>query len=256
MRKKFLTLFLATMLIISSFPMKIFAGQSADNIGERTNMELLNAILQERPWVLETLLEGDISNNPYAMMQTDQLNRETFLMPLVLKRSTENVGLAVILSALEVYSSKEDCFSDAGNNLIEMLEFIKSCCGVETDEEAMEIANNVVASIEELKYEAIFNDIIKSDYTASWGETLLDEDSNLENLRQRSKALKKIKAYQTALKDCIGFPKDRQEMITVDKTLLDYGKYLMTLDEYAANALNAYEQDLQGYLEERQSQDQ
>lgn len=249
MRRKLFCIWMCIVMIVTLMPSMAFAEESAANIGERTNMELLDAILQERPWVLETLLDGDISNNPYAMIQNMEQSRETLLMPFVLKKSTENAGFATLLVALELYANKEDYFSDAGDRLLEMQELIKSCYGVESNEKAMEVAEDIVANVDELRYESVFNEIIKSNYTASWGESILDEDSNLENLRQRSKVLKKIKAYQTALKDCIGFMGDNMSSITVDKSLVDYGEYAVTLEEYASHVLSAYEQDLQGYLE-------
>ena len=98
-------------------------------------------------------------------------------MPFVLKKSTENAGFATLLVALELYANKEDYFSDAGDRLLEMQELIKSCYGVESNEKAMEVAEDIVANVDELRYESVFNEIIKSNYTASWGESILDEDS-------------------------------------------------------------------------------
>ena len=149
MRRKLFCIWMCIVMIVTLMPSMAFAEESAANIGERTNMELLDAILQERPWVLETLLDGDISNNPYAMIQNMEQSRETLLMPFVLKKSTENAGFATLLVALELYANKEDYFSDAGDRLLEMQELIKSCYGVESNEKAMEVAEDIVANVDE-----------------------------------------------------------------------------------------------------------
>jgi len=84
MRRKLFCIWMCIVLIVTLIPSVAFAEESATNIGERTNMELLDAILQERPWVLETLLDGDVSNNPYAMIQTVGQSKETLLMQYAL----------------------------------------------------------------------------------------------------------------------------------------------------------------------------
>lgn len=245
MRRKLFCIWMCIVLIVTLIPSVAFAEESATNIGERTNMELLDAILQERPWVLETLLDGDVSNNPYAMIQTVGQSKETLLMQYALNNCREHAGLAAVLSALEVYANSGEYVSDAGNN---MVDFIKSYYGLDSNDAAMKTLDDIVTSVDELKYESIFNELIKSNYTASWGETLLEEDSNLENLRQRSKVLKKVKAYQAALKDFIGLSGGSESTIIIDKTIPDYGEYEVTIEKYTEHMLSAYEEDLKGYL--------
>ena len=245
MRRKLFCIWMCIVMIVTLMPSMAFAEESAANIGERTNMELLDAILQERPWVLETLLDGDISNNPYAMIQTVGQSKETLLMQYALNNCREHAGFAAVLSALEVYANSGEYVSDAGNN---MVDFIKSYYGLDSNDAAMKTLDDIVTSVDELKYESIFNELIKSNYTASWGETLLEEDSNLENLRQRSKVLKKVKAYQAALKDFIGLSEGSESTIIIDKTIPGYGEYEVTIEKYAEHMLSAYEEDLKGYL--------
>ena len=61
--KKHISLFLSIVVVITSCSLAYFAkAQKSINI----NSELLDSVLSDRYWVIETLVNGDISNNPYS----------------------------------------------------------------------------------------------------------------------------------------------------------------------------------------------
>lgn len=233
--KKHISLFLSIVVVITSCSLAYFAkAQKSINI----NSELLDSVLSDRYWVIETLVNGDISNNPYSYINPSSTSQN--LLDEVLENYQNNAAFKELVDAMDVYSNTGQYVSGLSDDVLSQFE---SWFG------SSDSVDKVIASTDELKYESILNDIIKTDYTSSWGDTLFDENMNLETLKQRSKVLKKLSVYQTSLKDIVGLNHSESSSIIVyDPYNAKTDTYEIDIDDYVGHFLNAYEQDLGNYL--------
>lgn len=202
------------------------------------NIELLDSLLRDRSWIIESIVSGDIQNNPYAIANPS--STAECLLYEVLENYKNNAAFKALVDAMDVYANTGQYLNGFTDDVLSTFE------GWFGDSAA---ANKIVASTDELKYESILNEVIKTDYTASWGDTLFEENMELENLKQRGKLLKKLNTYQTALKDAVGLYGSDSSAVTVYEP---YGvqteTYEIDLAEYVNHFLSAYQQDLETYL--------
>lgn len=234
--KNFISIILSITIVITSCSVAFIARAQKKDVN--INIELLDSILNDRYWVIETLVSDDITNNPYAVINPSSTSQS--LMDEVLENYQNDTAFKALVDAMDVYSNTGQYLSGFADNIVTTLE---GWFG------NMDSVDKVVASTDELKYESILNDIIKTDYTSSWGDTLFEENMDLENLKQRSEILKKIDSYQTALKDVVGLNHSESSSIVIyNPSNTKTETFEIDIDDYVGHFLDAYEQDLERYL--------
>lgn len=235
-RKKIIACVIAIAIAITSTGVSLYTYAFDKNVN--INSALLDSILNDRYWIIETLVSGDISNNPYSNINPSSTNQT--LMDEVLENYQNDKAFKALVDAMDVYSNPDQYFSGFADDILSTFE---GWFG------SADSADKIVASTAELKYESILNEIIKTDYTSSWGDTLFEENMDMEELKQQSKILKKIKSYQTVLKDEIGLNRSESSSIIVyDPYNTKTETFEIDIEDYAGHFLDAYEQDLGEYL--------
>lgn len=235
-RKKIIACVIAIAIAITSTGVSLFTYAFDKNVN--INSALLDSILNDRYWIIETLVSGDISNNPYSNINPSSTNQT--LMDEVLENYQNDKAFKALVDAMDVYSNPDQYFSGFADDILSTFE---GWFG------SADSADKIVASTAELKYESILNEIIKTDYTSSWGDTLFEENMDMEELKQQSKILKKIKSYQTVLKDEIGLNRSESSSIVIyDPYNTKTETFEMDIEDYVGHFLDAYEQDLGEYL--------
>ena len=235
-RNKILPVVLSVVIALTPCAVALLAKAQEKTIN--VSVELLDSLLRDRSWVIESIVSGDIQNNPYAIANPS--STAECLLDEVLENYKNNAAFKALVDAMDVYANTGQYLNGFTDDVLSTFE------GWFGDSAT---ANKIVASTDELKYESILNEVIKTDYTASWGDTLFEENMELENLKQRGKLLKKLNTYQTALKDAVGLYGSDSSAVTVYEP---YGvqteTYEIDLAEYVNHFLSAYQQDLETYL--------
>lgn len=235
-RKKIIACAIAIAIAITSTGVSLYTYAFDKNVN--INSALLDSILNDRYWIIETLVSGDISNNPYSNINPSSTNQT--LMDEVLENYQNDKAFKALVDAMDVYSNPDQYFSGFADDILSTFE---GWFG------SADSADKIVASTSELKYESILNEIIKTDYTSSWGDTLFEENMDMEELKQQSQILKKIKSYQTVLKDEIGLNRSESSSIIVyDPYNTKTETFEIDIEDYVGHFLDAYEQDLGEYL--------
>lgn len=230
--KKIVSILISISIIITSCSVAFYAKATND---VDVNVKLLESLLNDRKWVIETLEKGILDNNPYNIVNTSATS-ET-LLDEVLQNYKNDAAFKTLVDAMDIYANKGDYMSGITDSVLDLF-------GGNSD-----AANKVVASTDELKYESILNEVLKTDYYSSWGDTLFEENMNLEKLRQQSKMLKKLRAYQTVLKDHIGMNYgDSNAIIVYDPNDTVTADYKLNIQDYVGHFLDAYQEDLEKYL--------
>lgn len=230
--KKIVSILISISIIITSCSVAFYAKATND---VDVNVKLLESLLNDRKWVIETLEKGILDNNPYNIVNTSATS-ET-LLDEVLQNYKNDAAFKTLVDAMDIYANKGDYMSGITDSVLDLF-------GGNSD-----AANKVVASTDELKYESILNEVLKTDYYSSWGDTLFEENMNLEKLRQQSKMLKKLRTYQTVLKDHIGMNYgDSNAIIVYDPNDTVTADYKLNIQDYVGHFLDAYQEDLEKYL--------
>ena len=230
----------AVMLSVLSFSYSACAAEGASEIN--INCKLLDSVMQDRPWVIDTLLEDDWSGNPYAgVLAASKGPKEC-----VMENYTGSLAFRAVVNAMEFYANAGQYFegfaNDELNDLMDKL-------GVGSDTEVYEAVNKYTASLGSLKYESIFNDMLIQNYESSWGTTLSDESMNYEILNQRAAVYKKLGAYQSALQDYLGLTNMHSEIVIYDPLNQASADYRVNIEKYTGHFMDAYKADLKNYLD-------
>lgn len=234
--KRLLSVFMALVIVVTSCCVGLFANAQDKHID--INKEMLDSILNERYWIIETLVDGDISNNPYAIINPSSPNQN--MMQEVLENYQNNEAFKALVNAMEVYSNSGQYLNGFADDILSVFE---SWFG------NSDTADKIIASTDELKYESILNEILQTDYESSWGDTLFEENMDMENLKQRADILGKLNSYQTTLKDFVGLNNsDSSSIIIYDPYNMESDTFEIDIEDYVGHFLDAYGQDLEVYL--------
>lgn len=211
----------------------------AENETINLNKELLEIVINERPWIIDTLVYNDRTNNPYNAVVT--FNGQS-MKDEVLENYKANDAYQMLIDAMALYADTGEYISGFTDDVISVF---MSWFGDDTPEGALKVADDLVKSTSELKYESILNDVLVADYKASWGETLQDSNMNLEYLRQQNELLKKLSIYQTRLMNATGAGfVGESEILVFDSAKSVTADYKITLEDYVTHFLDSYETDL------------
>lgn len=241
LKKRILAIVLSIATLFSCCCVGLYAYAEKKTI--EVNKELLESLLTDRYWVIETLANGDMTNNPYR--EAAVLPNQT-MMDDVLERYQTNAAFKALVAAMEVYANTGEYVSGFADDIIATF---MDWFSLDDSEGALAVVDDVVSSTAELKYESILNDVIISDYTSSWGETLYEENMDLEYLKQLGSLFGKMSAYQTALKDTVGLHGSPYSgVVFYDPHDIAPFDYKIDMETYTSHFLTAYEQDLEGAL--------
>lgn len=226
MKHKKITAFILTVVVLlTSCYLWMYAYATAQEVNP--NVLLLESLLDNRYWVIESLVNSDFSNNPYTELITNA-TEESF-MEEVLTNYKNDEAFKLLVDGMETYKNTG---TYATNWTQELIAVLLHSLGLLDDAALVDYVDHHIKSVDNLQYEDIINAVLAEDYTSSWGSTLFEADSNLEQYRQFSKTLKNLSGYQKALKD--------------NNDLLAEGYFSSADDfmDYTDNFLTAYEDTL------------
>lgn len=192
--KKPIALLLTVLLLLSSAAVAIFAaGESAKSVD--ANVLMFESLLRDRPWVVDSLVKGDFSTNPFT--SASPYASEESLMTSVLTNYQNDKAFQYLVDTMEEYDNASYYVK---MELQEMIAVFSYWLGMMDDDELITYTDETIKSVDDLQYEGILNDILKEDYTSSWGSTLFEANSSVEEYRQWSDTLSKLSNYQKALR--------------------------------------------------------
>lgn len=239
LRKKcvrYISVFLAVILAVVSCSIGFFT--YAKNKTVDISKNILDSILEDRYWIIETLAEGNIENNPYAAVNTSATG-ET-IMKEVLTNYQNDKAFKTLVDAMDTYANTGQKLVDVADDVLSVFD--------EWFGEGNTV-DDLVASTDELKYESILNDVLQTDYTSSWGDTLFAQNMDLENLKQKANVFNKLSSYQKNLADYLNMSlSDSSAIVFYNPNDIQYASYQITLQDYVDHLLSAYGTDLESYL--------
>lgn len=212
------------------------------------NKELLESLLKNRQWVIDTLVNGNTSNNPYIKNADIAKGKDSIFLERELLDNYQKSKLFMgLVAIMEVYQNPKEYLAQLTETELNILadEF-----GTSELDDLAELIDEWVKNIDELRYESILNDVLLSDYTSSYGETLFETDLKLETLRQRAEVYNKLSNYQTALSTHLNLSNKDSAIILYDPTNFTEADYEITTEDYVNNMLGAYDENLKTYLDQ------
>lgn len=235
--KRGISLALVFVMIIAAFSAIVIVQAEENHVD--VNRRILENVLSEKPWIVETLVDGRVSNNPYAVVNLAATSGTVF--DEVLENYKNDKSFKALVDAMEVYANSGEYIGGFADDILTVL---MQWFGNN------ESVDKAIASVAELKYESILNEAIKTDYTSTWGDTLLESNAVLEFFKQQANIYKKLGAYQKAIKDAAGLKGTKSQIVFYDpQEKTNDERYVVTFNDYADNLVGAYKQDLKDYLE-------
>lgn len=190
--KKTLALLLSVIIVILSISVG-FVALANDKTNVETNKLMFESILNNRKWIIDTLVSDKKSDNPYLVCSGAT---EESLIEDVLSSYEDDKSVKILVDCLEgsgdLAQNITSLAPEAYLNLLNIL-------GVISDDDLNAALSDYSKNAANLRYEDILNAILTEDYTSSWGTTLFKQDSEMEQLRQLSSVLKNLSKYQKAL---------------------------------------------------------
>lgn len=240
--KKLIACITIVAIVVSIFSGLIFATEKRSKI--EVNKELLESTLENRYWVIETLADGDLSNNPY--IETSTVSQKQFLKDEILDNYEKDAKLKALVVAMEVTGNPGAYLSEMAE---EEIAFLNEAFGTTTLANLETAIDDWAKGIDELRYESILNDTLLNNYTASWGQNINEDDLKMEVLRQRAEIYNNINTYQKALKTHLNLTNKNSSIIVYDPTDFVEADYEISVEDYTSNILDAYGTNLADYLD-------
>ena len=202
-----------------------FATTSASASAEtNVNKILLDNLLSDRSWVIDTLINDDYSTNPHAIVNgvSGQKSMMATALSQYENKDDPNYSAAykIMVDALTLWYNKADYAADVVDGVTEWSADALEAFG--TAEGAQNALRNCADSAKNMQYDNILQEVIKADYTSTSGKTLSGSNSQLVQLRKISDGATALKNLASAAKDVSG---------------LDYETALSTTD-YINTVLN------------------
>ncbi len=218
--------FILTLVLICTSCIAIFYTYAQDKKVD-ANILMLDNIIENKPWIIESLAYGDFSNNPFTLAIPSA--SETSLMNEVLTNYKNDTAFKYLVDGMEVYGNT-GTYVQSG--IDELWAAFSSKIGILTDEELIRFVDKSIKSVDELKYDSILNDVLLTNYTSSWNSTLFESNSTLEQYRQRAKILNSLSKYKDSL--------------LANSELLSTGYFetAKSFTEYTDKFIDAYEDNL------------
>ena len=240
--KKIIVAIIVLTLVVTYMGATILAMTQDDKI--EANKELLESTINNRPWVIDTLVKGKIDNNPYS--GNSAISDKAFLKNEIITNYEKKPSLKCLVTLIEIQDNPTEYLATLTE---EELQLLMSTFNSSSMSDLAEQVDKWIKSMDELRYESVLNDVLLNNYTASTGETLFEEDMKLEVLRQRAEIYNKIDAYSTALTTHLNLTNKESSVIIFDPDNFVESEYEITTEDYVANMLGAYKKNLGTYLD-------
>ena len=205
--KKFLVVVLVLLITVSS---TIIIFVAANNSLSTPKKDLLENMLNNRSWVLDILVDGDYSTNPY--LECDDFS--SYSEPSYGRFKSSSVNSA-LLSIVDVMYNSGEILSDVllAKPIEELLELANYYGVIVSDENAdnkeyiVTKITNFLSSLEKTReekyYDYILSGMFTAQYTSEVAMTLEQEESQLTELETLKDSYSGIKNIITIGKDII-----------------------------------------------------
>ncbi len=237
--RKITAICLVSTVIISSL---VFAKATDNEIAP--SKDLLEAILNDRTWVLDTLLEGDYSTNPCEYLANTP-NFKAYSQD-VYDRFVSDKKLAALIRVADVIYNAGGYIADAlVNEPLATLQELALYYGVEIPEENKEDVDYIVTALtnvlgsfnktrEEKYYEYILNGIFTADFSSPAQITVEQEEATIAELQTLSEQYDDIE----------GIIKDQKDLVKFGTSVTENIKY-----NYINDILPLYSYSVNEYLD-------
>ena len=234
MKKKVLSIMLSIIILFGSSYCWLYS--YAKNSLMNYNKNLLESILSDRYWLIETLVDGNLNNNIYAAT-----NGQTgFMLNEVLENYQKDEAFKFLVDAMERYSNGDEYASGLTDSILSTL---MELFGLSEIDEVGSNVDSLVKSVDELKYESIIKDVLVNDYTSSWGETYNEQNMQYEIMKQSAEICNNISNFSSSAADIIGLSSSglQGSVITYDPFNENEADYKVTTENYVNHILKSYE---------------
>lgn len=197
--KRFLSWLVIISLLVNTCTIFIGADTTGEANGDNeysTNIDMLDSILYgNRRYVLDTLVRGDLSTNPHALV--NDLENENLMMFNVLDQygNKDNPDYSgaykTAVDIMEKVYNGEEYAQSVADYITEFAAGLLSIFNTDA-EKAM---SDLTYSVGELKYESIIKEALAADYTASDGTKLSTKEAELKELERLNKGFENLKAF-------------------------------------------------------------
>ena len=195
MKKKVLSIMLSIIILFGSSYCWLYS--YAKNSLMNYNKNLLESILSDRYWLIETLVDGNLNNNIYAATN----GQTSFMLNEVLENYQKDEAFKFLVDAMERYSNGDEYVSGLTDSILSTL---MELFGLSEIDEVGSNVDSLVKSVDELKYESIIKDVLVNDYTSSWGETYNEQNMQYEIMKQSAEICNNISNFSNSAADIIG----------------------------------------------------
>lgn len=226
-KKRLLAFFLSVIIIASSAAAMLSAYAQEKSL--EPNKLLFESVLNDRKWIVESLVADDLSGNPYA-----QINGSgSSFMKEVLYNYRNDEAFNFLVNSMIAYKNTG---TYASNWTQELIACLLKLVGAISDEALIDFVDNNVKSVSAIQYEDILGAVLTENYTSSWGSTLFESDADIERYRQMSNMMSRLSDVASALKD--------------GSSLLENGVFESADDamSYADNFIKMYEDGMEDFL--------
>lgn len=235
MKKKIIAFIMSIVIGVSACCVGLFAYASDKSVN--VNSALLDSILNDRYWIVETLVAANKTNNPYPS--------NSFMINETLENYQGNASFKALVDVMEHYGNADEYVQGLTDDALTAL---ISALGVSDSNGAVKKLDKLIGSTAELKYESIINEVLKTDYTSSWGDTLFNDNMRLETLQQRAEIIKKLSSWQKELSEIKSITNTPSTIVIYDPEKTSTNDYMVSLEDYIGHFMDAYETDLGDYL--------
>ncbi len=204
MKKRLISIAVLLSIITSLFTVNMFS--SAATADTNVNKNLLEGMLNNRSWVIDTLINDDYSTNPHAIV--NGINDEKSMMATALSQYENeddpnySAAYKTMVDTLNTWYHAGDYASDIANLMTnwaaDVIEFFGG------SESATSSLRNAADTAKNMQYDNILQEVLEADYTASSGQTLSGSNSQLVQLRKISDGVGMITSFISATKSITG----------------------------------------------------
>jgi len=204
MRKRLISIAVVLSVVASLFTVNMYS--SAATADTNVNKNLLEGMLNNRSWVIDTLINDDYSTNPHAIV--NGINDEKSMMATALSQYENeddplySPAYKAMVDALIAWYNAGDYAADIADGVTSWAADVLEALG--GSESAATMLRGAADSSKNMHYDNILQEVLKADYTASSGQTLSGSNSQLVQLRNISDSVGMITSFISATKSITG----------------------------------------------------
>ena len=234
--KKFTACFLIISIIVSSF---IFSKATTSD-ADKPSKVLLESMLNNRSWVLDTIVHGDYSSHPFMYSQ----NFDDYTYP-IFQRVQEDPCLGSLVTICEyILNEPLDTVLDhiKGLSLTTLETILKACSLVVPDEYlgnqdymGETLLDTLLDSYDtklEKHYEYVFNGMFTAEYESEFQVSLSEEEFRISNYRTQVDHLKDVSDAITDIKKTCNAAGSILDSLKMEYAETFLGDYKLTLNNY------------------------